>query len=76
MSRIERGRTSPTWETVRGLTLAMGCEPDLSMRPLEARADPMQLAAVRALPPSQRLAQALAANRLAARLRAEGRAAG
>lgn len=52
--------------------LAMGCEPDLRMRPLEARADPVQLATIRELAPSERLAQALAANRLAARLRAKG----
>lgn len=75
ISRIERGLTSPTWATVRGLLLAMGLEPDLGARPLRTRADPVQLAAVRRLPHSERLAQAVAANRLASRLRAGGHAA-
>lgn len=74
ISRIEAGATSPRWETARGLLLAMGCEPDLRARPLEARADPVQLAGVRRLPPSRRLAQAIAANRLASSLRAGARA--
>ncbi|HEX3518280.1 MAG TPA: helix-turn-helix transcriptional regulator [Solirubrobacteraceae bacterium] len=69
VSRIERGSTSPNWETVRALLLAMGCEADLSATRLRGRWDPVHLAAARARPPQERLALAISANRLAGRLR-------
>jgi transcriptional regulator with XRE-family HTH domain len=72
VSKIERGLTSPTWETVRALLLAMGYEPDLQARRLKGRWDPVHLAAARARTPAERLQLAISANRLAGRLRAAG----
>jgi uncharacterized protein len=72
VSRIERGLTAPTWETVRALLLSMGCEPELSARRLSGRWDPVHLAASRARSPRERLELAIAANRLAGRLRRAG----
>jgi hypothetical protein len=69
VSRIERGLTSPNWETVRALMLAMGCEPDLRARPLAGRWDPLHLNASRQRSPAERLQLAMSANRLAMRLR-------
>jgi transcriptional regulator with XRE-family HTH domain len=69
VSRIESGLTSPNWETVRALLLAMGCEPDLSATPLRGRWDPVHLAAARARTPQERFELAISANRLAGRLR-------
>ncbi len=76
VSRIERGLTAPTWETTRSLLLAMGLEPDLGARPLRGRWDPRHLAASEARTPSERLALAISANRLAGRLREAGARAG
>ena len=75
VSRIERGLTAPTWETVRALLLALGHEPDLQARRLTGRWDPVHLAALRERSPEDRLALALSANRLAGRLREAGREA-
>lgn len=75
VSLIERGLTSPTWETVRAMLLALGCEPDLRAEPLRARTDPVHLGALRERTAAERLALALSANRLAARLQEGGRAA-
>jgi transcriptional regulator with XRE-family HTH domain len=72
VSKIERGLTSPTWETVRALLLAMGYEPELGARRLQGRWDPVHLAAARARTPTERLQLAISANRLAGRLRAAG----
>lgn len=72
MSRIERGLTAPSWETMRSLLLAMGYEPELQTRRLSGRWDPVHLAASQAREPSERLELAIAANRLAGRLRAAG----
>jgi len=72
VSRIERGLTTPTWETVRALLLAMGYEPELGTRRLRGRWDPLHLSAARARPPAERLQLALSANRLAARMRQAG----
>jgi transcriptional regulator with XRE-family HTH domain len=72
ISRIERGRSSPNWETVSALLLAMGYEPDLGARRLGGRWDPAHLAASRERSPSERFELALSANRLAARLRQAG----
>lgn len=75
VSRIERGLTSPTWETLSALLLAMGHRPELEPRRLESRVDPTHLRELRARPPAERLALAISANRLAGRLREAGRAA-
>ena len=75
VSRIERGLTTPTWETVRALFLAMGLEPDLQTRRLRGRWDPVHLADLRRRTPAERLALAVSANRTAARLRKAGREA-
>lgn len=75
VSRIEAGHTSPTWDTVSALMLAMGSEPEIRARRLKARVDPRHLDSTRKRPPGDRLALALSANRLAARLRAGGRGA-
>jgi transcriptional regulator with XRE-family HTH domain len=76
VSRIERGLTTPTWETVRALSLAMGYEPQLGTRRLRGRWDPVHLSAARARTPSERLALAISANRLAGRMRRAGAEAG
>jgi transcriptional regulator with XRE-family HTH domain len=75
VSRIERGLTTPTWETVRALLLAMGYEPDLAARRLRGRWDPVHLSSLRDRPPAERLAVALSSNHLAGRLREAGREA-
>jgi transcriptional regulator with XRE-family HTH domain len=69
ISRIERGLTAPNWETVRALMLAMGYEPDLRVRRLQGRWDPVHLAASRERSPEERFELAISANRMAARLR-------
>lgn len=75
VSRIERGLTAPTWETVQALMLAMGYEPDLRTRRLQGRWDPVHLAALRERSPAERLELAISANRMAGRLRRAGREA-
>jgi transcriptional regulator with XRE-family HTH domain len=76
VSRIERGLTAPTWETLRALLLAMGHEPELQARRLVGRWDPVHLAALRERSPTERLTLALSADRLAAGLRRAGAEAG
>ena len=75
VSRIERGLTTPTWETVRALLLAMGYEPELEARRLRGRWDSVHLAALRERSPAERLELAISANRLTGRLRQAGREA-
>jgi transcriptional regulator with XRE-family HTH domain len=72
VSRIERGLTTPTWNTVRALLLAMGYEPELGARRLQGRFDPVHLAASLARSPAQRLQLAISANRLAGKVREAG----
>ncbi|HEY5344399.1 MAG TPA: helix-turn-helix transcriptional regulator [Solirubrobacteraceae bacterium] len=72
VSRIERGLTAPTWETVRALLLALGCEPELRANRLSGRWDPVHLAALRERLPAERFELAVSANRLAGRLRQAG----
>jgi transcriptional regulator with XRE-family HTH domain len=72
VSRIERGLTAPNWDTVRALMLAMGLEPDLNVRRLRGRWDPVHLAASGRRTPSERLELAISANLLAGRLRQAG----
>lgn len=73
MSRIERGLTAPTWDTVQALLLAMGYAPELTVQRLPGRWDPVHLASLRQRAPEERLALAMSANRLAGRLREAGR---
>ena len=72
VSRIERGLTAPTWETVQALLLALGYEPELGARRLQGRWDPVHMAALRERSAEERLALAISANRLAGRLRDAG----
>jgi transcriptional regulator with XRE-family HTH domain len=72
VSRIERGLTAPNWDTVRALMLAMGFEPDLQVRRLGGRWDPVHLAVSGRRTPSERLELAMSANLLAGRLRQAG----
>ena len=76
VSRIERGLTMPTWDTVRSLMLAMGFEPELEARRLTGRWDPVHLAELASRTPAERLELALSANLLAGRLREGALAAG
>lgn len=76
VSRIERGLTTPTWETVRALLLAMGYEPELGAQRLRGRWDPLHLSAALARAPAERLQLAISANRLAGRMRRAGAEAG
>ena len=75
VSRIERGLTTPTWDTVQALLLALGYEPELSGRRLQGRWDPIHMTALRERSAEERLALAISANRLAGRLREAGREA-
>ncbi len=72
VSRIESGKTTPTWATACSLLLAMGLEPELRARRLQGRWDPIHLAALRARSPSERFQLALSANRLAVAMRHAG----
>ncbi len=72
VSRIEHGLTTPTWETISALLLAMGYEPELKARRLTGRFDPVHLAAMRERTPAERLRLAISADRLAGRLRRAG----
>jgi transcriptional regulator with XRE-family HTH domain len=76
VSRIERGLTTPTWETVRALMLAMGYEPELATRRLRGRWDRVHLSSAQARTPAERLQLAISANRLAGRMRQAGAEAG
>lgn len=72
VSRIESGKTTPTWDTICALLLAMGLEPELGTRRLRGRWDPVHLAALRERTPSERFKLALAANRLTDAMRRAG----
>lgn len=72
VSRIERGDAAPNWESIRALMLAMGCEPELDVRRLSGRWDPVHLAASRRRSPQERFELAISANRLAGRMRQAG----
>jgi transcriptional regulator with XRE-family HTH domain len=75
VSRIERGKVSPTFETLSQLMLAMGEEPVLSGRRLRHDWDELHMASTLARTPEERLALALSWNRMAGRLAAAGRQA-
>lgn len=65
ISRLERGELSPTIETVERLLSVMGEEAELLVRRSQLECDPQRLHALRSRPPADRLAQAIAWNRLA-----------
>lgn len=75
VSRIERGKVSPTFQTLRELMLAMGEEPLIGSRRLSGEWDPVHMASTLARSPEERLALALSWNRMAGRLAAAGRRA-
>lgn len=65
ISRLERGELSPTMETVERLLAVMGEGADIVVRRRPLDCDEKRLRALRARPPADRLAQAIAWNRLA-----------
>jgi len=72
ISRIERGETSPTVETLERLMAAMGEQVGIAAKPLEREYDPLHLRATLERTPEERLRLAISWNRLAGRLAAEG----
>ncbi len=72
ISRIERGETSPTVETLERLMAAMGEQVEIAAKPLEREHDPLHLRATLERTPEERLRLAISWNRLAGRLTAEG----
>lgn len=70
VSRLERGGRSPSVATVRRLLNAMGEDLVLGSGPLRHRVDPVHLAAMRALPMSERLERSFGWTRLRHAVRA------
>jgi transcriptional regulator with XRE-family HTH domain len=75
ISRIERGEVSPSMKTVERLLAALGERLALEPVPLERDYDPLHMRATLRRSPEERLRLAIAWNRLAGRLGAEGRRA-
>jgi transcriptional regulator with XRE-family HTH domain len=65
VSRLERGELSPTIETMTRLLAVMGEEAEIVVRRSDLNCDPKRLRTLRSRPPADRLAQAIAWNRLA-----------
>ncbi len=72
ISRIERGDTSPTIETIERLMAAMGERFSIQAAPLERDYDPLHMRATLQRTPEERLRLAISWNRLAGRLTSEG----
>ena len=72
ISRIERGETSPTVETLERLLAAMGEQPSIKAAPLERDYDPLHMRATLRRSPEERLRLAISWNRLAGRLSSAG----
>lgn len=72
ISRIERGRVSPSVETVERLLAAMGEELRLEATPMKREYDPLHLRAALRRTPAERLRLAISWNRLAADLSEAG----
>lgn len=70
ISRIERGRESPTFERFRELMLAIGEQPVLEVVQLEMAAN--DVASARALSPRERLLESASWNLLATKLEIAG----
>lgn len=75
ISRIERGETSPTVETLERLLAAMGERLTAQPQPLERDYDPLHMRATLRRSPEERLRLAISWNRLAGRLSEAGRQA-
>jgi uncharacterized protein len=75
ISRIERGRVSPSVETVQRLLAAMGEDLKLTAEPMEREYDPLHLRAALERTPAERLELAISWNRLAGNLTDAGRRA-
>jgi transcriptional regulator with XRE-family HTH domain len=75
ISRIERGETSPSLETVERLLAAMGERLSIQSEPLEREYDPLHMRATLERTPEERLRLAISWNRLAERLTEAGRRA-
>lgn len=75
ISRIERGKVSPSMETVERLLAALGERLPLDPIPLERDYDPLHMKATLRRSPEERLRLAISWNRLAGRLAEEGRRA-
>lgn len=75
ISRIERGETSPTVETLERLLKAMGERLALQPQALERDYDPVHMRATLERSPEERLRLAISWNRLAGRLSEAGRRA-
>jgi transcriptional regulator with XRE-family HTH domain len=65
ISRLERGELSPTIETIERLLAVMGEQAEFVVRRSRLDYDLKRLRALRSLQPAERLAQAIAWNRLA-----------
>ncbi len=75
ISRLERGETSPTIETLERLLAAMGERLAVQPEPLERDYDPLHMRATLERSPEERLRLAISWNRLAGRLSEAGRRA-
>jgi uncharacterized protein len=72
ISRLERGELSPTIETTERLLAVMGEEADIVVQRPQLDCDPKRLRALRSRQPADRLAQAIAWNRLASQVAIAG----
>lgn len=72
ISRLERGELSPTIDTVERLLAVMGEQAEVVVRRSELDCDPKRLRALRTRSPAERLAQAIAWNRLAGQVAVAG----
>ncbi len=75
ISRLERGELLPTIETIERLLAVMGEEADILVRRSQLDCDPRRLRALRSRPPADRLALAIAWNRLAGQFSIAGKRA-
>jgi transcriptional regulator with XRE-family HTH domain len=72
ISRLERGALSPTIETIDRLLAVMGEQAELVVQRGHLECDENRLRALRARAPADRLAQAIAWNRLAGQVSIAG----
>jgi hypothetical protein len=75
ISRIERGETSPSLETIERLMAAMGERLSIQPEPVERDYDPLHMRASLERTPEERLRLAISWNRLAGRLTQAGQRA-
>ncbi len=72
ISRLERGELSPTIETINRLLAVMGEQAEIVVGRSRLECDASRLRALRARTPADRLAQAMAWNRLAGQVSIAG----